>query len=291
MEDPHVLQLLGWGYPLQPAMAALEEAAGKLQDALQLLYCQLAAEQSTVVASLTGAPGVTYSGEGELGEAWGEEVEVLAAIYDSSLQQPEPGHLVVSLECDGVTTPVQLLVWCPRGGADGASYPEVPPLLAVSSSELAPSVRCHLTQQLAEGSSSLLGEPMIHTLAVQLQELLQSPEQLASLEGSWPKPFNTPAVGQTGQTESPGDADQEQQEGAAADAAEQILHRSSSRSTLAGEGGSRGGAGRGSKRERPQQQLSPSEQAAESRRLQQQQERLQVSCCGRRVRRVWWKIH
>jgi hypothetical protein len=105
LDDPHVSQLVGYGYPADHAMAALQACGGSLLRALHSLQQQLLAgsssmqeegQQEVVYAAAVDAVG---AGAAAAPDAWCDEVEVLSAIYGDELDSSSPG--LVSLAVDG----------------------------------------------------------------------------------------------------------------------------------------------------------------------------------------------
>ena len=300
LEDPHVLQLLDWGYPLQPAITALAECGGHLQRALTYLCQQLTAGSADTTHAAAAGGDAAFGNE-----AWQEEMEALEAIYAEELSTPEPGHCRLTVQCAQVEDPVQLLVWCSEGPAE---YPAAPPVLALQCQGLAPMVRLHLTQQLLQAAAGeLLGSPMVYDLAVQVTEVLEEGvEGLGDKVQSWPAPFDQTAGAAAKkqqqqsqqQQQRPGLAEARKEDGvevdgaesAAADEAEHIMQRTSSSSQLRQlerqqqqQAGTKRKAAYGEERGRGRQRTA-AEAAALSSKLLQHQQKLEVGaqlllCC------------
>jgi hypothetical protein len=100
LDDPHVSQLVGYGYPADHAMAALQACGGSLLRALHSLQQQLLAGSSSTEQSEQA--DVAYAAAAEAGagvpEAWCDEVEVLSAIYGDELDSSSPGLMSLAVE-------------------------------------------------------------------------------------------------------------------------------------------------------------------------------------------------
>jgi hypothetical protein len=100
LDDPHVSQLVVYGYPADHAMAALQSCGGSLLRALHSLQQQLLAGSSSTQQPEQG--DVVYAAAeagGGVSEAWCDEVEVLSAIYGDELDSSSSG--LMSLAVDG----------------------------------------------------------------------------------------------------------------------------------------------------------------------------------------------
>eukprot|EP00883_Tetradesmus_obliquus_P006330 jgi/Sobl393_1/16814/SZX72388.1 len=289
LEDPHVSQLVGYGYPADHAMAALQACGGSLLRALHSLQQQLLAGSSSAGGSHDGDQEVVYAaaegGSAAAGvpAAWSDEAEVLGAIYGDELGSSSPGLL--SLAVDGgeqVDGRLLLRVWCPCAPTP---YPDAPPLLALSCGALPGSSLLALTASLAAAAQSFVGDPMVHELAVTLGEQLEAAAGGArNSQGQLllpaPPPFDqplrsSPAAGAAADGGADGYTQEAEQHAAAAEAIMGDDGSSSSSSS------SRQGR---QQRRRPQQQMSAEQQAAESRRLAEHFKQLQVSAAHASMR-------
>jgi hypothetical protein len=101
--------------------------------------------------------------------------------------------------CLQVEGKLLLHVWCP---VQPAPYPATPPLLALSCSQLQPPLLLLLTQQLCTAAVGLVGDPMVHELAVQLGEQLEqitAQHSVAVLPPPFDKPLATAAAAAAGE--------------------------------------------------------------------------------------------
>lgn len=100
-DDPHVQQLVQYGYPAEYVMAALQSYGGNCVRALHHLQQQLLAGNCQVQQDSADAP--TYASHMDAGAAlpdsWADEVEVLAAIYGDELDSSVAG--VIKLQVGG----------------------------------------------------------------------------------------------------------------------------------------------------------------------------------------------
>ncbi|KAF8055672.1 DHX57 [Scenedesmus sp. PABB004] len=282
--DPAVSALVAWGYPAAHAMDALQAHSGRLLPALYSLQASLV---SGAAAAPNDSDGCAFAagdagdgvGAGAVPAAWCDEVEVLAAIYGDELDASVPGRL--SLSVDGGELAggggLQLLVWCPCGGR---AYPDAAPLLALACDQLAGGTLLHLTAGLAREAQGLVGEAMIHELAVRLAELLEAAGDGSGLPTALPPPFDAAPGGAEGGAEGDAEGGAEGGDGYSDEAA---VHAAAAEALLADAGsggaGERGSSGR-ARRPRARQHaaaLPPEQAAAEARRLREHFERLQVA--------------
>jgi hypothetical protein len=226
-------------------------------------------------------------------------------------QSPPP--IITAVQVSGK---VLLHVWCPT---QPAPYPSTPPLIALTSSSIQPPLLLQLTHSLATAAVGLVGDPMVHELAVRLVEQLEELPQ----QQQWPPPFDRPlahagngtssAAAAAGVKKNGGEAESEgaesedgyteeaQQHAAAAEALLGGVRggppsdSSSSISSSSGPGGRASSVSSSSSRAPPRRRggrmLSPQQQEAESRRLLDYFKALQVlsGCRGgdrERVRMV-----
>jgi hypothetical protein len=119
LDDPHVSQLVGYGYPADHAMAALHSCGGSLLRALHSLQQQLLAGSSSTTQQPEQEDVVYAAAEagGGVSEAWCDEVEVLSAIYGDELDSSSMG--LMSLAVDGGDQVRRAL----GGGAAGSTAP------------------------------------------------------------------------------------------------------------------------------------------------------------------------
>lgn len=101
--DPHVQQLVSYGYPPKYAMSALQLCGGSLVQALHHLQQQLITASSSL--ELSASQAVVYPAAGTAGDsdtdlpqAWLDELEVLSAIYDQQLQCHTPGMISLTVD-------------------------------------------------------------------------------------------------------------------------------------------------------------------------------------------------
>lgn len=173
----------------------------------------------------------------------------------------------------GDNATLQLHVWCP---SQPQPYPDTAPLFALSCSEIPGCVLLQLTAKLAAIAHNLVGDPVVHELAVQLTEELQGISgQADHMSSDWPAPFNQPLpsslVSGSDAPDQPsaasdGYTDEAQQHAAAAEA---IMSGDSTGVTAAQQ----------VPQQRKQQHrtgLSREQAAQESRRLQEHYNKLQV---------------
>lgn len=204
--------------------------------------------------------------------------------------------LLLLLQVDGN---VLLHVWCPT---QPTPYPSAPPLLAVSCTQLQPAVLLQLTHKLCIAAEGLVGDPMVHELAVQLGEEL---EQVTARHSTtaYPPPYDKPVSAAVAagvrKSESAGESEGvsknesegvESEDGYTAEAqqhaaaAEALLKDSASDNSSTISSSSAGVSARSvsssssrGPRRRGGRQLSPQQQEAESRRLADYFKALQVS--------------
>jgi len=300
-----VSALLSYGYPLDHVMGALEASGGSLLQSLASLFTALfpaaggadgtsesgggsAADAAAACVAAFAAAGPSTA-RGARPEAWGEEREVLEAIYGRDVAYPQPGCAVVTLDWPEAKDKVELHVWCPplmpvAAAAAAPSYPDVPPAVAVTCAKLPPAARLVLTKKLADEAVRLAGggHMAVHDLAVAVSEALEEDGEALLTMG-----------GRSGRTKAPAPYDRPLGAADAADGGKQgVGDAAAAAAQQAGEGaGAAAGAGRviGAPRPRRQQGRSlvqsPEVMAAESARLLQEHKRLQVSafCPGWRV--------
>lgn len=108
-DDPHVAQLVCYGYPPDHAMHQLQQARGDLLLALYALQQQLKTgiAGSGVTGDSSAADGAptfaTAAAAAEsLPQEWCDEVEVLSAIYGTELDSNTAGVLTLSIQSDQV---------------------------------------------------------------------------------------------------------------------------------------------------------------------------------------------
>jgi hypothetical protein len=206
-EDPNVDALLGFGYPLDHALAALKEAGGSLPAAAAALFAALipadaadgggAAAAAGLVAAFAGGPAAERTPRPT---AWAEEREALEAIYGPEVAFPEAGRAVLTLDWPEARDVVKLHVWCPPevgGGGGGQTYPDVPPAVGVECARVAPAARLRLAARLASEAARLAagGHSAVHDLGVALSEALEEGgEQLLTggRRGRAPAPYDRP---------------------------------------------------------------------------------------------------
>lgn len=113
--DPHVQQLVSYGYPPDHAMHALQSCGGDLLTALHLLQQQLLAGSSNVDAVDAGAFSTAVAAAAAdadsigVSQAWQDEVEVLTAIYGDDLQTTDAGMLCLSQDTGDQVRCLQVL--------------------------------------------------------------------------------------------------------------------------------------------------------------------------------------
>lgn len=191
-------------------------------------------------------------------------------------------HACVLLLLVQVSERVKLHAWLPPG----STYPATTPIIAVECDALPCNVVLTMTHQLTMHALQLLGDPMVHDLAVALTDALES--QPIDQAVAAPPPFNQPPAGVKGSgSAAVADvADYDDLAGsseataAAAATAEAILHRTPSMTGLAASNTS---VAQHQHQHRQQQRYTrPSRSiedvVAESRRLLHEQEKSQV--CG-----------
>ena len=88
-----------------------------------------------------------------------------------------------------VSGKVLLHVWCPT---QPTPYPATPPLIAISSSSIQPPLLLQLTHALATAAVGLVGDPMVHELAVRLVEQLEELPQQQQQQQQQQPPFDRP---------------------------------------------------------------------------------------------------
>ena len=101
-DDPHVVQLVSYGYPPEHAMAQLQAAKGSLLMALHTLQQQLLIGSAAAAVEQQGATGVSYAAAAaaaeECPQEWVDEVEVLGAIYGEELDASQHGVVTLAVE-------------------------------------------------------------------------------------------------------------------------------------------------------------------------------------------------
>jgi hypothetical protein len=120
-DDPHVSQLVSYGYPPDHAMHQLQQAKGNLLLALYALQQQLLQGPAAAAATADGVDqaGVTFAAAAVtcdelLPQEWVDEVKVLSAIYGGDLDSSTSGALTLTLESEQVSAGCAL--WGGWGG-------------------------------------------------------------------------------------------------------------------------------------------------------------------------------